>query len=225
MDTVLAIDTSAGSAVTLGERSAAHSDPRAHAEQLAVLLAEVLDGAPTPDAVVVGVGPAPYTGLRAGIVTASTFAFARGIPVMGVPSLDAIARQALDTATTQHVTVVTDARRREVYAATYRANGPDDVTRIGEFHVGGAGGLDVPEDTTFVGPGTRLYPDELPGVDATVDPGVLARIARARAAAGIEQPIRPLYLRRPDAKVPTGRARATARPAGETAAGPGDSPT
>nr|NLD40638.1 tRNA (adenosine(37)-N6)-threonylcarbamoyltransferase complex dimerization subunit type 1 TsaB [Actinomycetales bacterium] len=205
----LAIDTSSGSTVVLGSRRAVSPDPRAHAEQLGVLLAEVLEGAPVPEAVVVGTGPAPFTGLRAGIVTASAFAFARGLPLHGVPSLDAIARAVLDDDAAGTVTVVTDARRREVYAASYRANGADDVVRLGEFYVGPPSGLEVPEGAVLAGPGTQLYPEELSGTNAAVDPGVLARIACARAAAGIAQPATPLYLRRPDAKVPAGRARVT----------------
>ncbi len=38
-----------------------------------------------------GVGPGPFTGLRVGIVTGRTFAFALGIPVHGLCSLDALA--------------------------------------------------------------------------------------------------------------------------------------
>ena len=43
------------------------------------------------DQVIVGMGPGPFTGLRTGIVFAQSFAFARGLPVHGICSLDAIA--------------------------------------------------------------------------------------------------------------------------------------
>ena len=74
-------------------------------------------------------GPAPFTGLRAGLVTARALGRARGIPVHGVPSLDAVARAALDELADEGATVLvtTDARRHEVYAARYRARGADDV--------------------------------------------------------------------------------------------------
>lgn len=222
--TILAIDTSEGSSVALtGDpvRRAQSSDPRAHADQLAVLLTEVLAGGGIPEAVVVGTGPAPFTGLRAGIVTGSAFAFARGLPLWGVPSLDAIARTALDSSPGGLVTVVTDARRREVYAATYREAGPHDVERLGDFYVGPAAELHPPDGAAYVGPATLLYPDLLPGTPVAADPAVLARIAAARSAAGLPLPTQPLYLRRPDAKVPTGRARATTPPpAGGTTPAP-----
>lgn len=204
---VLAIDTSAGSAVALvnGEtvRRAVSQNPRAHAEHLASLIAEVLDAGPAPTAVAVGTGPAPFTGLRAGLVTAETFAFARNLPLWGVPSLDAIASTAL-AERGELVTVVSDARRKEVYAATYQSNG-DDVTRAGEFYVGPPEELKIPAGSHLVGSGTQLFPDVLAGEAADVDPAALARLALARAARGMEQPTRPLYLRRPDAKVPFGR--------------------
>ena len=66
-------------------------------------------------AVVTGLGPGPFTGLRVGIVTAAALADARGLPVIGVCSLDAVGSGAR--------TVVTDARRKEVYWAAYDAAG------------------------------------------------------------------------------------------------------
>ena len=83
------------------------------------------------DAVVVGCGPGPFTGLRVGMATGAAYGHALGIPVYGVCSLDAIG---IDT--TGEVLVVTDARRREVYWARYRdgvrvdgpaVNAPADV--------------------------------------------------------------------------------------------------
>ncbi len=67
------------------------------------------------NAVVVGCGPGPFTGLRVGMATAAAYGHALGIPVYGVCSLDAIGGQ-----TTGETLVVTDARRREVYWARYR---------------------------------------------------------------------------------------------------------
>ena len=83
------------------------------------------------DAVVVGCGPGPFTGLRAGMATAAAYGHALDIPVHGVCSLDAIGVR-----TTGDTLVVTDARRREVYWARYRdgvrtdgpaVNAPADV--------------------------------------------------------------------------------------------------
>src|SRR5260370_37445467 len=94
-------------------------DARAHAERLTPnVLAALGDAGLTMadlDAVVVGCGPGPFTGLRAGMATAAAYGHALGIPVHGVCSLDAIGVR-----TTGDTLLVTDARRREVYCARYR---------------------------------------------------------------------------------------------------------
>ena len=115
------------SRVTLGAR--------AHAEQLTPnavgALADAEISVDDLDAVVVGCGPGPFTGLRVGMATAAAYGHALGLPVHGVCSLDAIS---IDTV--GEVLVVTDARRREVYWARYRdgvrvdgpaVNAPADV--------------------------------------------------------------------------------------------------
>ena len=69
-------------------------DARAHAERLTPnVLAALADADVTMaelDAVVVGCGPGPFTGLRVGMATAAAYGHALGIPVYGVCSLDAI---------------------------------------------------------------------------------------------------------------------------------------
>ena len=67
------------------------------------------------DQVIVGMGPGPFTGLRTGIIFAQSFAFAQGLPVHGVCSLDAIAF-GIDL---PEFIVATDARRKELYWAKY----------------------------------------------------------------------------------------------------------
>ena len=75
-------------------------------------------------AIAVGVGPGPFTGLRVGIVTARTLGFVLDIPVYGVCSLDAIALEVVETAAPDSgFLVATDARRKEVYLASYDADG------------------------------------------------------------------------------------------------------
>ena len=231
----LCIDTSAGSSVALHDDTAgvlarAHSaDRRGHAERLAGLVAQTLRDAGLTaadvDRVAVGTGPAPFTGLRVGLVTARAFGHARGIPVHGVGSLDALARQVLDLHPEATVLVLGDARRREVYSARYRALGDDDVRLLAGPRVGPAAqvaadpaGAAVDEGEVVVaGAGAVLYADVLPPAPGTpdeVDPAVLARVVRARLAraqAGEEVSLgtEPLYLRRPDVQPATARKRAS----------------
>jgi tRNA threonylcarbamoyl adenosine modification protein YeaZ len=157
-------------------------DARRHGELLAVGVREVLK-AGDPETVVVGVGPGPFTGLRVGIVTAAAFAEARGIPVVGVCSLDGMAAPSTG--------VVTDARRKEVYWAAYdeaghRADGPHVTTpEIAREALMGK---------RIVGDGAQLY-----GF-ATEDVPRYPQVAElARASLTQHLPLTPLYLRRPDA--------------------------
>ena len=102
--------------------------PMKHGEHLAPLIARAMDDAGIVrqdlTAVAVGVGPGPFTGLRVGVVTARTLGLVLDIPVYGACSLDAIALEVVETgAAPGSFLVATDARRKEVYLASYDAEG------------------------------------------------------------------------------------------------------
>ncbi|WP_454194180.1 tRNA (adenosine(37)-N6)-threonylcarbamoyltransferase complex dimerization subunit type 1 TsaB [Nocardia sp. Marseille-Q1738] len=176
-------------------------DPRAHAEVLTPQILECLTeaGRSRTDiaAIVVGVGPGPFTGLRVGMATAAAFGDALGIPVYGVCSLDAIAADAaVELPPTGELLVVTDARRREVYWARYRegarVEGPE-VCKPGELDAGPA--------TAIAGSASHVDFFDLPVLPAeTPSPAGLVRVAAAELLARtVPEPLVPLYLRRPDA--------------------------
>ena len=221
---VLALDTS-GAAVTaalhdgttvVARRSTA--DARRHAELLAPSVAAVLAeaGADRTDltTVAVGVGPGPFTGLRAGIVTARVLGLALGIDVVGVCSLDALALQVVLTGRDglgDRFAVTTDARRHELYWALYAPSGDGGVPRrLDGPHVTAPG--EVPGGVPVTGRGATLYPDRFapPAGPLDVDAGALAEVAvqgLAQGAGGVLLPPEPLYLRRPDATPPGARKR------------------
>lgn len=204
--TVLTIDTatpavSAGvvrltdgeAPVTLAERVTL--DARAHAEQLTPNIIGALGDAGITvgdlDAVVVGCGPGPFTGLRVGMASAAAFAHAIDVQVHGVCSLDAIGGD-----TRGDVLVVTDARRREVYWARYQdgvrvagpaVNAPADVPALLDGPVAAVAG--APTHTTMF---------SLPVLEQTypTPTGLVAAVTDWAHA----DPLVPLYLRRPDAK-------------------------
>ena len=121
---LLAIDSSVGTVVgVLGEHGnclsrAAVEDRRSHAEAIGPLIARALaDANATPadiSAVVMGVGPGPFTGLRVGMAAAQAFAIGRSIPLWPVLSHDSAAWD-LEGDTL----IVTDARRGEVAVTGY----------------------------------------------------------------------------------------------------------
>jgi tRNA threonylcarbamoyl adenosine modification protein YeaZ len=204
----LVVDTSSA-AVTAGLVDVAESrvlaervtvNGRAHGELLAPSIRDCLNRAGRSQAeltaVVAGVGPGPFTGLRVGLVTAAAFGDALGLPTYPVCSLDAIAIGHPDV---ERLLVAGDARRREIYWALYgnghRLSGPA-VAKPAELPAGLA-------STATVGAGARLYAEVLglPVLDGDY-PSVagLAAVARDRVLAGAPaEPLIPLYLRRPDA--------------------------
>lgn len=222
---VLAIDTSSAAVTAalaevhdadgplVGRAERVTVNARAHGEQLAPNIAACLveAGASIGDlgAIVAGVGPGPYTGLRVGLVTAAVLADTLGIPAYGVCSLDAIAGALSKGATEpkgpiepkgpteQPLIVATDARRKEVYWARYvdgrRVDGPE-VSKP----------ADVPSGSpTKTGAGARLYAEVLGGslLDQDYPDGyalIGCALQRIRDGAPSE-PLTPLYLRRPDA--------------------------
>jgi tRNA threonylcarbamoyl adenosine modification protein YeaZ len=212
---VLALDT-ATPAVTVGVVSLDDAvttlaelvtvDARAHGELLTPHIQDALAdagiAASALDAIVCGAGPGPFTGLRVGMVTAAALADALEIPVFPVVSLDAIAH---DAGADEPLLVATDARRREIYWATYgdgrRTGGPhveapasvaERLADLGVHRVAGQGG--------------RLYAKMLglPVVEpAFPTPAALVAVAAPALRSGEPPaPLTPLYLRRPDAVEP-----------------------
>ena len=139
------------------------------------------------DQVIVGMGPGPFTGLRTGIIFAKSFAFARGLPLHGICSLDAIAFGI----NLPEFIVATDARRKEIYWARYkegvRVEGPnvsvpDVLTKFSNLPKFGEGALKYNLTTDI----EHLYPDT-------------TSFPKLADSTKVDEP---LYLRHPDA-VPT----------------------
>jgi tRNA threonylcarbamoyl adenosine modification protein YeaZ len=185
-------------------------DARRQGELLAVFIDKALAGAGAEPrdltAIAVGTGPGPYTGLRAGLVTARVLGSALGIPVDGICTLDIIAADAVPQAGGREFLVATDARRKEVYWARYSAFG----ARVTGPDVGPMTGL--PAGLPVAGEGGLLYPELTAEPIAPRYPAAfsLAAIAAERIASRTPPaPAEPLYLRRPDAREPGRPKRVT----------------
>ncbi|UWP81991.1 tRNA (adenosine(37)-N6)-threonylcarbamoyltransferase complex dimerization subunit type 1 TsaB [Dactylosporangium fulvum] len=168
------------------------------APQITAVLADCGKTAGDLAAVVAGVGPGPFTGLRAGLVTAAALGHALALPVYGVCSLDAIGHRL-----SGRVLVATDARRKEIYWATYTDGVRDGEPEVAKPDAVAAALAGV---TAAAGEGAERYEAVLrlpitgprhPSVQA------LAELAAERIldkAPG--ETLTPLYLRRPDAVAP-----------------------
>ena len=194
---ILAIDTSVGVSVAVRRTDGGifESSLESHGiqgELTATLVHKVLVQADlTPSEitdVVCGVGPGPFTGLRVGIATAEVFAYALGINIHALCSLDAVAYDFGSACV-----VVTNARRKELYWArfgTARESGPQVNLPA-----------DIPSSQLpFVGPGVELYPEIVSGINVPLRAGALAEIFAGGRAQLV--PLEPMYLRKPDAQEP-----------------------
>ncbi len=207
---LLAIDTSAGTSVAVVDRDRGilaevnEPDTRRHAEVIGEAIRLVLDRSGVSvgglSGVVAGMGPGPFTGLRVGIAAAQAFAFGASTALVRVVSHDAVAWGHFAAGNVGPLVVVTDARRREVYFSAY--SGVDSAG----LPVRDQGpGLCRPEDVAGAvgGYDGRVRLDAAEVSAASV--GLLAEglFVHGRAFAGPEA----IYLRAPDATVPTGVKR------------------
>lgn len=121
---LLSIDTSAGTSAAVhdGHKTLAlarFEDPFGHAENIGNAINSALHDAKTSlqelTAIAVGIGPAPYTGLRVGIAAAKALAAPLNIDLYGVMVLDAIAFSRDE----DQLLVTTDAKRGELFVAGY----------------------------------------------------------------------------------------------------------
>lgn len=206
----LAVDTSTTVAAGLarGGRTVARAlvgDSHSHAELLVPTIEGLLARAGLSwaglTAIGVGVGPGPFTGLRVGMTTAMTAGIAAGLPVKGVCSLDVLAAQWSAAGAPEAFVIASDARRRELYWAEYRHG-----ERVGAPRVGAP--AELPELPT-AGPGVDVAAGLLSGrcpegAPTRIDAGFLAAHLDELPDAGLE----PLYLRTPDAELPSARKSA-----------------
>jgi tRNA threonylcarbamoyladenosine biosynthesis protein TsaB len=159
------------------------------------------------DRIAVGLGPGGFTGLRIGIATARALAQARGLPLVGVGSLEALAL-GVDSATGA-VAAVLDARRGEVFAGVWQG-GRELVAPAAlapEELAGALAALDEPVQA--VGEGAVRFREELEraGVAVPEDGSRLHRISAAPLCrlGAVGEPadrdrLLPDYRREPDAK-------------------------
>lgn len=109
--------------------------PRSHSSLLMPMIEQLLKKARLKlkdlDGFCIGVGPGSFTGLRIGVATVKGMAFVTGLPIVAVPTFDAIAKNAGRTRGV--VCVVLDARKNKVYGCFYRSDGNGRIRRISPY--------------------------------------------------------------------------------------------
>jgi tRNA threonylcarbamoyladenosine biosynthesis protein TsaB len=184
-----------------------------HAERLLPIIEEALKrsgvGLSEIARLAVSAGPGGFTGVRVGVAAARALSLATGRPAVGVTSLAAMAHEAQqqlgEVVRGRLLAVAVDARGGMVYVQLFEEGG-----------AAGAPALLTPADAaTLVGrrPSVIVGSGAAAVANLVVEAGGQAEVrltdlqprARAVAALAVDVvpagPVRPLYLRRPDAKL------------------------
>ncbi len=189
----------------------AAADPsRRHGRDLVPTIRALLAEAALPpgalDLIAVGLGPGSYTGLRVGLTAAKVLAYAFGRPLIGLDSLEAIARNAPEDAL--RVAAIADAQRGDLYAADFARDAPGvPLVRVAPTRIEPIASWTARLDPTalVLGPGVARVPPlpfaAIAADDAAHWPDGRLLVAMAREAhrdGRRDDPyfLEPLYLRR-----------------------------
>jgi tRNA threonylcarbamoyladenosine biosynthesis protein TsaB len=188
--------------------------PTGHAERLMPVIEGALADAGMAFAdlhrIAVTLGPGGFTGLRVGISAARAFGLALGVPVVGVSSLELLARGAAEGHASSRIVAAAPAGRAGAYVQLFETRpflvlGPPRLIATDE---------PTPDlaEATAIGPGAALLAGRVAQVDTAgsdlqPDAAILARLA---PDLGPLRDVRPIYLRAADAKPQIGKGLARA---------------
>ncbi len=160
----------------------------------------------------VGLGPGSWTGIRVGVTVGKMLAFSTGLPVIGVPTLEALAFAERDAS---HLicAVIGVGAGDAVYAGLYRVN-VDEITRNGDYYIGDVQGLAarITEPCVLVGEEVKSYAEiiaresgvDIKAIEARPGGAAVACLAARRLARGESDDalaLTPLYLKESTARV------------------------
>jgi tRNA threonylcarbamoyladenosine biosynthesis protein TsaB len=233
---VLAVETATSRqsvAILDGQSLLARSDEDAqgaHARRLIPAIDRLLQSCRLTvsalDGLVVSIGPGSFTGLRVGLATLLGFRQAAGLPLVAVPTLEALAWNY--RASPHSLCPVLKARTGEVYWAVYRWTGAGRLNRISEARVGSLEAMvrSLHGPVVMLGEGWQIYRNELRALlgsrlsDVTEAPEeAMAASAVTVGLAGLERlaqglvertGLSPLYVQRAEADVTWDRRNAAA---------------
>ena len=188
---------------------------RGHAERLLPMIGDVLLAAGTSygelQLICVTIGPGTFTGIRIGLAAARGLALASDLPVLGLSTLEAVAAGVAPDGGCA-VLAALDARRGQVYVQAFasdrsplappRVLAPQAITTIAPAEPG----VVVGTGTELILPylqraGASFAPAESPALPDAATFGCRAFSLAERVRPGVAQ--KPLYLRNPDAKLPS----------------------
>ena len=200
------VQPSGSSAPLVSEPIAEHlTTDRRHAEVITPLIADVAGRAGVAladlELLVVDIGPGRFTGLRVGLATVKSLAFALSLPVVGLTSLEILAAGEPG----RPLLVSIDARRAEVFQQVFGAAGEVGQAVVGKPDelLATATAADDSESWTIVGDGADRYPEVYGlAVRAGCHPSAETMLSLASPDNAMPGPsVQPLYLRDPDVQI------------------------
>jgi tRNA threonylcarbamoyladenosine biosynthesis protein TsaB len=218
---ILAADTALGAcsvAVLDGEKILARIfEPmsRGHAERLAPMTDEVMREAGVAfsalDRLAVTTGPGTFTGQRVGLAFMRGLRLALKKPLIGITTLEAMAAAAMDEAGTEFAAALHDAKRGEFYFQMCSRERAIYPPRIGTLEDALESFSSARGKIALAGTGANAASSDLGArgvaaiVTSVIEPDALWVARLAEAMPSSDMPVRPLYLRAPDAKLPDAR--------------------
>ncbi|KAB2846649.1 MAG: tRNA (adenosine(37)-N6)-threonylcarbamoyltransferase complex dimerization subunit type 1 TsaB [Hyphomicrobiaceae bacterium] len=195
-------------------REAYEAREHGHAEVLLPMIEEVMQGAGLEykeiDRIAVTFGPGLFTGVRTGVAAARAFAVALERPVVGLSSLAVMAHRADlllgKERAERELVVAVDARRDSLFVQRFEGPERRALSEPQLLEIGEAAGLLDGREALAVGSGAELLQDAMRGRDGVVSAALPQLEPHARSLAMLApalhplDPVRPLYLRAPDAK-------------------------
>jgi tRNA threonylcarbamoyladenosine biosynthesis protein TsaB len=181
---------------------------RGHAERLFGMIETAMRDARLAfaelDRITVTVGPGSFTGLRVGVAAARGLALVIGCPAVGVGTLAVHAESARAIAGDVAVLATLDARRGEIYGQRFTVGG--EPAGAAEVAAPDFFAATLERGDVLAGTGADIVAAALPAWSkvpiihrqSAPDIVALGRIGLRSPASGM--PLRPLYLRPPDAK-------------------------
>ncbi|MCC7292120.1 MAG: tRNA (adenosine(37)-N6)-threonylcarbamoyltransferase complex dimerization subunit type 1 TsaB [Phycisphaerales bacterium] len=184
--------------------------------------------------VYVSAGPGSFTGLRVGVATARMLALALSVKLVSVPTLEAVAQNAINLkAPPSHVAVLLDAKREHVYACAFQLCGERYVALAPPVEADPAAFLaSMPRDSGVLGEGVQAHRNvveasglRIPaGASHAPDARIVLQLGREAAIAGrFTEPrtLVPIYVRRAEAEERWEARHAAASASAETPFRPG----
>jgi tRNA threonylcarbamoyladenosine biosynthesis protein TsaB len=219
---ILAVDTALGAcsvAVLSGERILSHRYEvmeRGHAEALAPMVQRAMQDAGLSfgdlERLAVTTGPGTFTGQRVGLAFMRGLRLALKMPLIGVTTLETMARMAMEETSAPLAAALHDAKRGEVYVGLYARGSTlldpallplDSAVQNLRDALSGRSGLLALAGTAARATHEQYFTRDGAAVAISICAPDALWVARLglEAVANTEAP-RPLYLRPPDARLP-----------------------